>query len=306
MQDKHMWGAIDAGGTSWRCAIGHADNHGPVTFSARTQFATTLPEETIKTAAAFFQEHHVNTIGMACFGPLAVDEGHQNFGHILTTSKPFWSNFNVVGRLAELTGASIAFDTDVNAAALAEQKWGAGRGLNDLAYVTVGTGIGAGILSNGRSIRGALHPEIGHILPPRHQDDLNFEGVCRFHGGCYEGLASAPALKVRWGASPETLDDDHPAWNIEAFYLAHLCSTLLLSVAPLRIILGGGVMARKSLLGRVHDHLERLLCGYTSSCPQGVEELVVLPDLGLDAGLLGGLALAMDAQAARIRSAPTA
>jgi fructokinase len=287
-------GAIDAGGTSWRCAIAG----GPKTILARTAFATTTPEETLAQAVAFFVEQSarglpVSRIGMACFGPLAVNIHDPRWGRILATPKAGWAGTDVAGRLALATGASIAIDTDVNAAALAERAWGAAQGLDDVAYVTVGTGIGAGLVVAGQPVHGSLHPEAGHMRVPRHLDDL-FVGVCPFHGDCIEGLASAPALKARWGMDAADLPDDHIAWDIEAHCLAHLAVNLILTTAVQRVVFGGGVIVRAGLVERVATKARAFIGRYGPNAPGEAGISIVAAGLGLDAGLLGGVWLAQN------------
>lgn len=291
-------GAIDAGGTSWRCAIAHDHK----TIVARISFPTTTPEETIGKAIAFFKEqaslgHHIAHLGVACFGPISVNPDAKDWGHILSTPKLGWSGTDVAGQLARGIGCKVAIDTDVTAAAFAERAWGAGMPLDDIAYVTVGTGIGAGIIVNGRPIWGAMHPEAGHMRVPRHPSDLAFEGVCRFHGDCIEGLASAPALLARWNVDAAELGDDHPAWDIQAHYLAHLAVNLVLVAAVRRIIFGGGVCARSGLIERIRTKANALLGPYGIAAAGGVGFEVVAAGLGLDSGLLGAVWLAQSASA---------
>jgi fructokinase len=285
------FGAVDAGGTSFRCMVAT----GPDAIVAETSFPTTTPEETLTRACDFFNDgpgQGVRRLGVACFGPVAVDPGHPGYGHILETTKPGWSGAAVLQALAAGTGLPIVIESDVNAAALSEYRWGAGRGIESLAYVTVGTGIGAGIISNGRTLHGGLHPEAGHIRVPRFPGD-DFPGVCPFHGDCVEGLASAPALKARWGADPANLPCDHPAWEIEAHYLGHLAATLILVSASQLVIFGGGVMARTGLADQVARKAEDLLAGYSRAITGPVSPVVTGAGLGLKAGVLGALALAM-------------
>lgn len=283
-------GGIDAGGTSWRCAIVGDD----CKILARTAFPTRLPKETLAKAAAFFNEHGAlglkpQTIGVACFGPLGVNPDKPDYGHILTTTKPGWSQTDVVGNLARATGCKIQIETDVNAAAFGERAWGAGQGINDLAYITVGTGIGAGILLGGTAVWGSMHPEAGHMRAPRHKHDQDFGGVCPFHGDCIEGLASAPALAARWGMDAALLHDDHPAWDIQAHYLAHLAVNLVLVTAVQRVIFGGGVMARVGLIDRVSQKAKVLLGPYGTAVPGQAGFEIVSAGLGLDAGLMGAV-----------------
>jgi fructokinase len=289
-------GAIDAGGTSWRCAIVDAQRN----IVARAAFPTTTPQETLAKAGAFFREHASNglvfsKIGIACFGPLGVNPAAPNWGHILATTKQGWSNTDIAGALAAATDCTIVIETDVTAAALAERAWGAGQGIDNLAYVTVGTGIGAGIIVNGKPIWGAMHPEAGHMRAPRHLDDLEFKGVCPFHGDCIEGLASAPALKARWGMDGADLTGDHPAWDIEAHYLAQLATNLVLTTAVERVIFGGGVMARSGLVEKVARQTKILIGPYGLAAQGEAGFEVVAAGLGLDAGLLGGVWLAQNA-----------
>jgi fructokinase len=288
-------GGIDAGGTSWRCAI-YQDHE---TLIARTSFPTTSPEETLARAIAFFNDqaaigNKVETIGVACFGPLGVNKAMDNWGHILATTKQGWSHTDVAGILAHGTGCSIEIETDVTAAAYAERAWGAGQGLNDVAYITVGTGIGAGIIVGGRPIWGAMHPEAGHMRVPHHPDDVGNKGVCSFHGDCIEGLASAPALKKRWGMDAADIPDEHPAWEIQAHYLAHLGVNLVLVTAVQRVIFGGGVCARPGLIARVSEKAKALIGPYGTAGEGGIGFEIVPAGLGLDAGLLGAIWLAQN------------
>jgi fructokinase len=287
------YGGIDAGGTSWRCAI-YDERQSPI---ARLSFPTTTPEETLNKAIAFFTEqadlgHSVKQIGLACFGPLGVNPSESNWGQILTTPKLGWSGTDVAGILARGTRCTIKIETDVTAAAFAERAWGAGQGLDDVAYVTVGTGIGAGIIVNGAPIWGAMHPEAGHMRVPRHADDLDFKGVCSFHGDCIEGLASAPAILARWAVDAADLPDHHPAWDLQAHYLAHLAVNLVLIAAVRRVIFGGGVCARPGLIDLAAAKAKALIGPYGTAAPAGVGFDVVPAALGLEAGLLGAIWLA--------------
>jgi fructokinase len=290
-------GAIDAGGTSWRCAIIDQDRQ----ILSRTSFPTTTPTETLAKASAFFVDQArrgrtVCHIGLACFGPIAVNPANPRWGQILTTTKAGWSGTDVAGQIGAATQCIIHLETDVTAAAFAERAWGAGQGLDDLAYVTVGTGIGAGIVLGGKPVWGAMHPEAGHMRVPRHADDLMFAGVCPFHGDCIEGLASAPALAARWGSDASELPDNHIAWDIEAHYLAHLVTNLVLTTAVRRVIFGGGVLSRTGLIERIASKAKALIGPYGTAALGEVGFDVVRAGLGLDAGLLGGAWLAQQAQ----------
>lgn len=212
-------------------------------------------------------------------------------GYITSTTKSGWSNSDFGDRVERELGLPVGFDTDVNGAALAESRWGAGRGQPVSVYVTIGTGIGGGAVIDGKPLHGLSHSEMGHIRPPRHPDDLDFTGSCPFHGDCLEGLASGPAIKARWGMILSELAPDYPAHEIIAWYLAQMVVTLQSILEPGRVILGGGVMDTPQLLDRVRNSASDLGKGYFIGKPQ---EIIVPPGLGDKAGLLGGLALAQD------------
>lgn len=211
-----LYGAIEAGGTKFVCGVGT----GPDDVRTLTRFPTTTPSETLQRTVAFFREQQpVAAVGIGSFGPLDPNPASATFGHILKTPKSGWSNTDVVGPLRDALGVPVALDTDVNAAALGEHTWGAGQDVRHLLYLTVGTGIGGGAVVDGQPLHGLLHPEMGHLLIPRVEGD-DFAGSCPFHGGCLEGLAAGPALERRWGTRAEHLPEDHPAWDLEAQYLA--------------------------------------------------------------------------------------
>ena len=275
------FGAIEAGGTKWVCAIG--DESGELVETET--FPTTTPDETIGRAAAFLAEGGpLAALGVGCFGPVDVHRSSQTWGHITTTPKPGWANTDVAPRLGELLGTRVAFDTDVNAAAVGEQLRGAAVGLETFAYITVGTGIGAGIVVGGRVHHGLTHPEFGHMRVPHWPDDP-FPGSCPFHGDCLEGLASGESLRQRWSRPAEEIDDD-VAWQIEARYLAAGIVNLICTLSPQRVIIGGGVLKRPALLPLIRTHVDELLAGYVAA-PELVE-----PACGRDAGVLGALELA--------------
>lgn len=289
-------GAIDGGGTSWRCAIIDQDCR----IIARTSFPTSSPERTLGLASTFFTSQRASgtvfdAIGISCFGPLCIDPLSPKWGHILATTKPGWSGADVAGPLARATGCSLHIESDVTAAASAEKAWGAGVGVDRLAYVTVGTGIGAGILLGVTPVWGAIRPEAGHMRAPRHPNDHIFAGVCSFHSDCIEGLASAPAILARWGVDAAALPDDHPAWDIVAHYLAHLATNLILTTGVQRVIFGGGVCARAGLVERVALTTRSLIGPYGTAAPGEVGFDIVNAAFGLDAGLLGGAWLALKA-----------
>ena len=282
--------ALELGGTKTVAAIGRAD--GSVIEEIR--FPTTSPEETLGTAVTWWRErcgsHGPAAIGVASFGPIRVAPAAPDFGVMLATPKPGWKGFPVAAFLkSAFPGAVFALDTDVNAAALSESQIGAARGHSDVAYITVGTGFGAGVLSGGRLVHGAVHPEVGHLRVPRHPDDT-FAGVCPFHGDCLEGMCSGPAIQRRWGIEARDLAPDHPAWEMEAWYLAHGIIALAAVVCPSVVVLGGGVPQAEGLHARVAAKVRELSNGYF----EGSEKsgYVVPPALGQQAGIIGALLLA--------------
>lgn len=285
-----LYGGIESGGTKTVCAVGT----GPDDVRAVERFATTHPAETLRRAVAFFaaQPAPVAAVGIGSFGPVDERPGSPTFGHVTTTPKPGWQHVDVVTPVREALGVPVAFDTDVNAAALAEHRWGAARGLDAFVYLTVGTGIGGGGFVGGRRIRGLTHPEMGHLLVPRAPGDA-FAGVCPFHGDCWEGLASGPAIEQRWGRPGRELPPGHAAWELEADYLAAGLMSLVLALSPERVVVGGGVMAHAPLLARVREALRRRLNGYLPV--PDFDAYLVPPALGARAGVLGALALAQDA-----------
>jgi fructokinase len=284
------FGGIEAGGSKWVCAVGS----GPSDIRETTTFPTTAPDATIARAVEFFVGNgSVAAIGIGSFGPIESRRSSQRFGFITTTPKPGWAQTDVVGRLEELLDVPVAFDTDVNAAALGEHRWGAAVGLDTFCYVTVGTGIGGGIVTNGRLVHGLVHPELGHMRIPHDRVADPFPGSCPFHGDCFEGLASAGAMRRRWGRDPTELEDDAP-WELEAHYLALGLANVVCAVSPERIILGGGVSKEPRLLPLVHEQLRELLAGYFDApeLTDGIGDFVVRPGLGDRAGVLGAIALA--------------
>jgi fructokinase len=284
------FGGIEAGGTRWNCAVGD----GGGTVGAAESFATTTPEETIGRAVEFFARNGpLGALGVGCFGPVDLDPASPRWGWITTTPKPGWSGTDVVSLLRAGLGVPIAFETDVNAAAVGEGKWGAAQGLETFAYLTVGTGIGGGVIANGSPLHGLVHPELGHMRVPHDRRRDPFAGSCPFHGDCLEGLASGTALRARWGAPGEELDRPE-VWELEAEYLALALANLVLAISPQRIIVGGGVAATPGLLGMVRTRLPDLIGGYVDA-PQlreGIEKYVVPPALGPRSGVLGAIELA--------------
>jgi len=287
------FGGIEGGGTKFVCALGT----GPEDLE-EVRFETTTPEETLRRCATFFAARGspVRAIGIGSFGPVDLDERSRAYGFITSTPKPGWANTDFAGRLGRDLRCPIGFETDVNTAALGEFHWGAARGLANFVYLTIGTGIGGGGMMNGRLMHGLVHPEMGHIFLPRHPRD-NYAGGCVYHGGaCFEGLASGPAIAERWGKPGAELGADHEAWEMEAHYIALALVSIICTLSPERIILGGGVMEQQPLLGMVQRKTAELLNGYVRApaLNEGLKEYIVTPALGNRSGVLGAIALARE------------
>jgi fructokinase len=294
----NLYGGIEAGGSHFVCAIGA----GPDDARETARFPTQSPDETIERTIQFFLDFQtrnlqarLKAIGIGSFGPVDLDEASPTWGYITSTPKPGWANTDFGGRIARALGIRVVFDTDVNAAAEGEHRCGAAQRLDTFIYLTVGTGIGGGAMVNGRLLHGMSHPEMGHIRIPHDLKADPFDGVCPFHGDCLEGLASGPALRERWRADPRSLPDEHPAWGLEAHYLALGLSNLICTLSPQRIILGGGVMERRHLFPLIRQKVQELLAGYipTPQILSQIDSYIVPAALGDRAGVLGAIALAM-------------
>jgi len=291
-----LWGGIEAGGTKFVCAVGT----GPEDLRAEMRFPTTTPDETLSRAVTFFSEQQtiqgepLRALGVSAFGPIDPDPDSPTFGSITTTPKPGWANTDVVGRLRCAFDIPIGFDTDVNGAALGEYFWGAAQGLDTFIYLTIGTGLGGGGMVGGRLMHGLVHPEMGHMYLPHDWEADPFPGTCPYHGDCFEGLAAGPALEQRWEQRGEALPLDHPAWALEAHYIALGLSNLVMVLSPQRIILGGGVMQQRQLFPLVREKVQTLLNGYVqaSEVLEHIDRYIVPPALGNKAGVLGSIALA--------------
>jgi fructokinase len=304
-------GAIEAGGTKFVCGIveidgsaSAADGSASATrILSRKSIPTTSPPETLGESLEFFRrEAHalapegLSALGIGSFGPVDLHESSPTWGYITATPKPRWRNTRVAGYFRDELGLPVAFDTDVNGAAYGELLWGAARGLRDFVYITVGTGIGGGVYSNGALLHGLSHPELGHLKVQREPGDP-FAGACPFHKDCLEGMASGPAVAARWNARPEELPQAHEAWELEARYLARAFAGFALILSPERILLGGGVGLRPGMAERVSTLVGEELAGYLPplASREALARFVVRPELGADAGLLGAAALAIQA-----------
>jgi fructokinase len=287
------YGGIETGGSKWECAIGT----GPDDLRASETIATTTPDETIRRAVAFFEyDGPVEAIGIGSFGPIDQKVTSATWGHITTTPKPGWAHTDVGQEVRRRLSVPVAFDTDVNAAALGEHRWGACQGLDTFCYITVGTGIGGGGMAGGKLLHGLLHPEFGHMRIPHDRDADPFDGVCPYHGDCWEGLASGRAIEARWGRSAASLDGNQAVWALEARYLALGLVSVMCVLSPERIVLGGGVAYHDGLLDLVRRDVLTFMNGYleASAVVDDIAHYITLPGLGRRAGVLGAIALATD------------
>ncbi len=294
---SRYFAAIEGGGTKFNCAIMDAQRN----ILTQCRVATTTPNETLNAVCEFFTQQRHNGylfdyLGLACFGPLDLNPDSADFGKVTATPKPDWSDYPLLKHLADALDCHVAIDTDVNGAALAEYRWGAAQHTQVCVYVTIGTGVGGGVIVNGQPLHGLIHPEIGHMLIPAPE---GVEGVCPFHGNCIEGLASGTAMAKIWQQPAETLADDHQAWDIQARVIATMCHNLLVAFSAQKIVLGGGVMNKPGLLEKVIGHTESSLNQYLVM-PKSIQlsDVLVLPGLGQHSGLMGALALALDAASA--------
>lgn len=292
-----MIGGIEAGGTKFVCAVG--SDQGEIFEEVR--FPTTTPEESLSRAVAFFKDQEtdrgpLSAIGIASFGPVDLNRQSPTYGYVTTTPKPGWANAEFRGVIAREFDIPVGFDTDVNGAALGEGKWGGAQGLDSFVYITIGTGIGGGVMSGGRLMHGLIHPEIGHVRIPHDRTLDPYGGCCPYHGDCFEGLASGTALGGRWGDKASTLSPDHEAWDLEASYIASALHSLICTVSPQRILLGGGVMDQEHLFPRIRTRVLQLLNNYVQSPAilEDIDSFIVPPGLGNRAGVMGALALGLE------------
>lgn len=288
---EKLYGGMEGGGTKFVCAVGT----GPGEIVAETRFPTTTPEETLEQAIAFFKKYALAGIGLAPFGPLDLNPTSPSYGSITATPKAGWSHTDILGPFRRQFDLPMAFDLDVNTAAFGEFSWvPENQELELLVYFTIGTGIGAGILINGKVVHGLTHPEAGHIRPPHNWQKDPFAGACPFHGDCFEGLANGPAIAKRWGRPAESLPEGHPAWDLEAEYIAHALTAVICLLSPQRIVLGGGVMEQPQLFPMIRQKVREGLNGYIPSpvINGTMNEYIVPPGLGKRSGILGAMAMA--------------
>lgn len=286
-------GAIEAGGTKFVVCIGDEEGN----IIERDAFPTEEPLKTMENVFKFFDGKDIDALGVGCFGPIDPDLSSPTYGYVTTTPKLAWQNFNIMGALKARYDIPMAFDTDVNGAALGEAYFGAAKGLDSTLYLTIGTGIGGGAIVEGKLVHGLLHPEMGHMHLTVRKDDA-YAGKCPFHGTCFEGLAAGPAIEGRWGVKGNELGEDHPAWDLEAYYIAQALCTYILTISPKKIILGGGVMHQLQLFPMIHKYVQEMLNGYIQKeeiTTDKIKEYIVAPGLGDNAGVCGALALAKSA-----------
>lgn len=291
-----LYGVVETGGTKMVCAI----VAGPDDVRDEIRFPTTTPDENIPQIIAYLRAHHQRTplaaVGIGSFGPIVLDRAAATYGCVAPTTKPGWSGAPIVAPIAAALGIPVGFDLDVTTAGLGELEWGAGAGLQHIVYYTIGTGIGAGVISNGQPLGCMAHPEAGHQRISRHPEDT-FRGFCVFHDDCLEGLACGPSIEHRWGSKAHLLPPDHKAWEFEADYLAQAVMNTILFVSPQRIVLGGGVMEQHHLFPMIRSRVLARLNGYINvdAITKHIDEYIVPPTLGNRAGMLGALVLAMRA-----------
>jgi len=287
-----LFGALEAGGTKMVCAVGNAQGK----ILDRVSIPTRTPDETMPEMLNYFRGKDLAAIGIGCFGPIDLDRRSPAYGTIMSTPKLGWRNFAIVRRFQEELSLPVGIDTDVNAAALGEAVWGCTREVSNSIYITVGTGIGLGVIINGRPYHGMIHPEGGHIFMDRRPDDPMVRGVCPYHPNCLEGLASGPAIERRWGRKAEELTDCTAVWEMEAYYMAQAICSYIMMISPERIILGGGVMHQQQMLPLIRREVHRQLRGYIQG--KGLDDLdryIVPVSLGDNQGVMGAVKLAMDA-----------
>jgi fructokinase len=290
-----LLGSIEAGGTKFVCAVGY----GPEDMLSEVRFPTTTPEETLARTIEYFEEQArrhgpIAALGVGAFGPVDIHPTSPTYGRISKSPKTAWIGANIYAPLKQALRVPIGFDTDVNAAALGEWRYGAARGLDTFVYLTFGTGIGGGGMVGGKLMHGLVHPEMGHMKIPHDTASDPYEGRCPFHKDCFEGLAAGPAIEARWGRKGETLPKDHPAWELETDYIALGLMNLICILSPERVILGGGMMQQEHLFPRIRRKVRERLAGYVQAeaVLEKMDTYIVPPKLGNHAGILGGIALA--------------
>lgn len=280
-------GALEAGGTKMVCAIGNEKGE----IFEKISIPTKTPETTMPEMIQWFKAKKIEALGIGCFGPIDPDKDSPTYGYITSTPKLAWKDYNIVGAFEEQLCCPVGFDTDVNGSALGEVTFGQAKGKKNIVYLTVGTGIGAGVYAEGKLLHGMLHPEAGHILMRRREDD-HYEGKCPYHKTCLEGLAAGPAIEERWGKKGIELQNRDEVWDLEAYYLAQALTDYILILAPQLIILGGGVMHQEQLFTRIRSYVKDMLNGYIKTKElEDIDHYIVPASLHDDQGIMGALEL---------------
>jgi fructokinase len=282
-----FFGAIEAGGTKFVCAVGNEKGE----IISRTVFPTQDPETTLGNVYSYFSNYTLTSMGVGCFGPIELNKDRNNFGQILNTPKQLWKNFNIYQALSSHFSVPVFVDTDVNAAALGEFHSGAAQESDSCLYITVGTGIGAGFVQNGKVSKGLFNTEMGHIYVSRHPED-SFVGSCHYHRDCLEGLASGTAIHTRYGKKGDELEEMQAVWELEAYYLAQAIVNYILILAPEKIILGGGVMKQNILYPLIREEVAKLFNQYVNL--DDFEQYIVPPALNDNQGVMGSMFLARE------------
>ena len=280
-------GALEAGGTKMVCAIG--DESGKI--YEQVSIPTETPEITMPRLISYFEERKSEALGIGCFGPIDPDKKSETYGYITSTPKLAWADYNIVGTMEKSLMIPVGFDTDVNGSVLGEVTFGQAKGKKCVVYVTIGTGVGAGIYIEGKLLHGMLHPEAGHILLTQRQDDT-YEGTCPYHKTCLEGLAAGPAIEARWGRKAVELKDDARVWDLEAYYIAQAIVNYILILSPQMIILGGGVMHQEQLFPKIRSYVKKMMNGYIKTKEMAdLDHYIVPASLHDDQGIMGALEL---------------
>ncbi len=286
-----LYGALEAGGTKMVCAIG--DENGKI--YEQVSIPTLTPDETMPKIIEYFKNKDIKAIGIACFGPIDLNKSSETYGYITSTPKTAWKNFDIVGCVKNALNIPVGFDTDVNGSLLGEITWGCAKGLTDAIYLTIGTGIGGGVMTNGKLLHGMLHPELGHIIIAKSQSDKG-ECVCPYHDSCFEGLAAGPSIEKRWGSKAKDLADRQEVWELEADYIGTALVNFCMTLSPQKIILGGGVMHQMQLFPLIREVFKEKMAGYINTKTLGnLDEYIVPASLNDDQGIMGAVKLAIDA-----------
>lgn len=288
-----LYGALEAGGTKMVCAIG--DENGNIL--ERISIPTRTPAETMGPMIDFFRGRGIRALGIGCFGPVDLNKKSPTYGYITSTPKLAWQNFPIVAEFEKALSVPVGFDTDVNAAALGEATWGCTKDVENSIYITVGTGVGVGVIIGGKPYHGMMHPEGGHILLGRHPDDPMVGSGCPFHENCLEGLAAGPSLEKRWGVKGAELTGRKEVWQLEAYYIGQALADYILILSPERIVLGGGVTHQEGLLALIRQETAKQLAGYIrTAATQNLDSYIVGVSLNDNQGVMGAVKLAMDAE----------